>query len=52
MYTDDDLDTAIDQGIFDAESVTRFKQPVAGKASPREVDEENFRLISGLNDTF
>ncbi|WP_339844466.1 hypothetical protein [uncultured Halopseudomonas sp.] len=52
MYTDDDLDTAIGQGIFDAESVTRFKQHIAGKASPRAVDEENFRLISGFNDIF
>lgn len=52
MYTDDDLDIAVTQGIFDPLSVDRFRRHIAETASPRAVDEENFRLISGFNDIF
>lgn len=52
MYTDEDLDYAISQGIFSAESVARFRAKTATAKETSSVDEENFSLISGFNDIF
>jgi hypothetical protein len=52
MYTDDDLNTAVKEGIFDQSSVNQFRQRIAAINGTKAVDEENFRLISGFNDVF
>ncbi|MBB1487331.1 hypothetical protein [Oceanospirillum sediminis] len=52
MYTDKDLDYAIKQGIFSAESVEQFRTLLSEQKHAPSVDEENFRLISGFNDIF
>jgi hypothetical protein len=52
MYTDQDLTDAVRQGIFSESSVQQFRQYIALNNNTNPVDEENFRLISGLNDIF
>ncbi|WP_026375454.1 hypothetical protein [Aestuariibacter salexigens] len=52
MYSDEDLNTAIKEGIFQADSVSRFRQHMANLKQTAHVDEENFRLITGFNDVF
>jgi hypothetical protein len=52
MYTDEELNQAVDKGIFSAESVEKFREDVAANKHSPLVDEENFRLISGFNDIF
>ncbi|MFT7218331.1 MAG: hypothetical protein ACI8R8_003431 [Paraglaciecola sp.] len=52
MYTDQDLTDAVGQGIFSESSVQQFRQYIALNNNTNPVDEENFRLISGLNDIF
>ena len=52
MYTDEDLDLAVDKGIFTKESVSTFRTQIDLSKNTSSVDEENFRLISGFNDIF
>lgn len=52
MYTDEDLDQAVDKGIFHADAVALFRQHMTDMKQTISVDEENFRLISGFNDVF
>lgn len=52
MYTDEDLDLAVKQGVFSGESVEIFRRQWAIEKQTESVDEENFRLISGFNDIF
>ena len=52
MYTDDDLNGAIDKGIFTSQAVDQFRQHMATIKNTSSVDEENFRLITGFNDVF
>jgi len=52
MYTQDDLDDAVDHGIFAQDAVQRFRAHVAARQQAPAVDEEHFRLISGFNDIF
>jgi len=52
MYTDEDLDSAVEQGIFSSKSVAQFRQQMSSSTQTPAVDEENFRLISGFNDIF
>ncbi len=52
MYTDEDLYSAVKEGIFDENAVDNFRCYIANKADTKTVDEENFRLISGFNDIF
>ena len=52
MYTDEDLYSAVDEGIFRKEDVEKFRLYVAQDANTNLVDEENFRLVSGFNDIF
>ena len=52
MYTEEDLNQAIEEGIFSREAVAHFRNHIqAGRGSARQ-DEENFRLVSGFNDIF
>jgi len=52
MYTDEDLNTAVDKGIFTQEAVARFRQQLSAEKNTPAVDEESFRLITGFNDIF
>ena len=52
MYTDEDLNTAVESGIFSQNSVEAFREQVSQLQNTVAVDEENFRLISGFNDVF
>ena len=52
MYTDDDLNRAIERNIFSPESVAQFRRLVATQQHTHLVDEENFRLVSSFNDIF
>jgi hypothetical protein len=52
MYTDEDLNKAIDQGGFTKSAVTRFRTMIAESTHSAAIDEENFKLIGGFNDIF
>ncbi|WP_444930617.1 hypothetical protein ACJJIF_02220 [Microbulbifer sp. SSSA002] len=52
MYTDEDLNFAVDKKIFTAESVASFRAAIASHQHSPTTDEENFRLIGGFNDIF
>ncbi len=52
MYTDEDLYSAVKEGIFEESAINDFREFIARSADTKMVDEENFRLISGFNDIF
>jgi hypothetical protein len=52
MYTDEDLNLAVDKGVFTDESVEEFRKLQTSLKSTPSVDEENFRLVGGFNDIF
>ena len=52
MFTNEDLENAIDKGIFSPEKVQDFRAMLEISRQGPAVDEENFRLISGFNDIF
>jgi hypothetical protein len=52
MYSDEDLNAAVKEGIFDEASVEQFRSYVSLSSNTKTVDEENFKLISGFNDIF
>jgi hypothetical protein len=52
MYTDEDLNFAVEKGIFSTESVEEFREALSFVKKSPSVDEENFRLIGGFNDIF
>ncbi len=52
MYTDEDLNFAVKEGVFSTESVEEFRRVFSEQKNSPSVDEENFRLISGFNDIF
>lgn len=52
MYSNDDLNQAVKQGIFTQSSVDEFKQSVSQSHIQEQGDNENFRLVGGFNDIF
>ncbi len=52
MYTDDDLNSAVEKGVFTPEAVAKFRNEIALSQKSTSIDEENFRLIGGFNDIF
>jgi len=52
MYTDEDLNYAVEEGIFTDASVNDFRKLLSTSKNSPSVDEENFRLIGGFNDIF
>ncbi|GAB3092203.1 hypothetical protein G8770_05100 [Aestuariicella hydrocarbonica] len=52
MYSDEDLNRAVEQGIFTPAAVASFRHHMADVRQTAAVDEENFRLIGGFNDIF
>ena len=52
MYTDEDLNYAVEKGVFTDAAVTEFRSLLATDKQTAMVDEENFRLVGGFNDIF
>ncbi|TDP01845.1 hypothetical protein [Marinomonas balearica] len=52
MYTDEDLDNAAAQGIFQPEDVASFRDYMQSMRHTTSADEENVRLITSFNDIF
>ena len=52
MYTDEDLNKAIDKGIFAQTAVDQFRHDVFSAKGKSIVDEESFKLVGGFNDIF
>lgn len=52
MYTDEDLNLAVNKGIFTDSSVEQFRCLMSAERNSPAVDEENFKLIGGFNDIF
>ncbi|MCX4192521.1 hypothetical protein [Methylophaga sp. OBS1] len=52
MYTDDDLEQAVEKGIFSRPSVAQFRDFIAERDNTHAADEEDFRLITSFNDIF
>lgn len=52
MYTDEDLDNAVENGIFTKKSVEVFRAYILDRNNTHVADEENFRLIASFNDIF
>lgn len=52
MYSDEELQIAVEKGIFTRQAVAEFRDLVAAHGNISSVDDENFRLISGFNDIF
>lgn len=52
MYTDEDLNTAVKNGIFTDQSVEEFRTYILNRSNTHIADEENFRLVASFNDIF
>jgi len=52
MYSNADLDEAVDAGVITADAVLAFRRFVAARQGSSLVDEEQFRLVTGFNDIF
>ena len=52
MYTDEDLDQAVDKGIFTSSAVQQFRAHILQRNNTHFADEEDFRLITSFNDIF
>jgi hypothetical protein len=52
MYTDEELNFAVEKDVFTATAVEEFRNLVSSSKNSASVDEENFRLIGGFNDIF
>jgi len=52
MYSETDIDGAVDAGALTADAAASFRRHVAATRSTSIVDEESFRLLTGFNDIF
>lgn len=52
MYSDDDLDAAVGEGILSSDAAMAFRAFVARRQSAHEADEESVRLVTSFNDIF
>ena len=52
MYSDEDLDKAVDAGVLSADAVRALREYIASQRRSEFIDEEHFRLVSGFNDIF
>jgi hypothetical protein len=52
MYSESDLQAAVEAGAISAEAAEALRNHVAAQRATPAVDEENFRLITGFNDIF
>jgi hypothetical protein len=52
MYSESDIDGAVEAGALSREAATSFRAHVAATRAVPAVDEESFRLLTGFNDIF
>ncbi|MGK6321157.1 hypothetical protein [Sphingomonas sp. DT-204] len=52
MYSETDLNGAVDAGVLTPEAAAAFRNHVAATRLAPAVDEESFRLLTGFNDIF
>ncbi|MFT5085352.1 MAG: hypothetical protein ACI9Y1_003411 [Lentisphaeria bacterium] len=52
MYTEEDLNLAVEKGVFSTTAVDEFRDLLSTSRHSPSVDEENFKLIGGFNDIF
>lgn len=52
MYTDNDLEQAVEQRIFTGPAVEQFRAYIRQRDNTHVADEENFKLLSSFNDIF
>jgi hypothetical protein len=52
MYSEDDLQSAIDAGVISAETAAAFRAHAAQRNAATAADDEHFRLVTGFNDIF
>lgn len=52
MYTDEDLQQAVDKEIFSPTSVEKFRTYIHQRDNTHVADEEGFKLITSFNDIF
>lgn len=52
MYSESDIDDAVEAGALSAEAAAAFRAHVAAARVAPAVDEESFRLLTGFNDVF
>lgn len=52
MYSESDIQSAVDAGIMPAETAAALREHVAAKRQMPAADEEHFRLLGGFNDVF
>ncbi len=52
MYSDEDLASAVEAGVFSGAAVAAFRQHVDELRQSSAVDDEHFRFITGFNDIF
>jgi len=52
MYSEEDINSAIEAGVFNQATATAFRNHVAAQRNTPSVDDEHFRLITGFNDVF
>ena len=52
MYSDSDLESAIQAGAISPEEAQKFRDYMAASRTTPAVDEEHFRLLTGFNDIF
>lgn len=52
MYSDNDLDVAVEKGVFTATDVQAFKALMTKPNHSSFVDDENIKLVGGFNDIF
>lgn len=52
MYSEDDINSAVDAGVLSAETAASFRAYMSELRDLPRHSEENFRLISSFNDIF
>ena len=52
MYSESDIDAAVEAGALSVEAATSLRAHVAALRTVPAVDEESFRLLTGFNDIF
>jgi len=52
MYTDNDLQQAVEKGIFTSSAVEQFRADILKRNNTHFADEEDFKLVSSFNDIF
>lgn len=52
MYSESDIDSAVQAGAISSDAAIAFRAHVAAQRTVPAVDEESFRLLTGFNDIF